>query len=197
MDKRPYHHGDLRAALLARAGETLREGGVGALSLRELARDVGVSPGAPRRHFASKQVLLDALALDGFERLIDSLVAARGGEARPFAERLDAMARAYVGFSLSDPALLSLMFSAKHSSEASEGLRDAARRWAEQGLALIRDGQSRGEVREGPPDRVALTVLAPLHGYIGLAAGGAPLPQTPDRGLDDVIASVVRACAPE
>ncbi|MFJ7785346.1 hypothetical protein [Streptomyces albidoflavus] len=43
----------------------------------------------------------------------------------------------------------------------------------------------------------ALTVLAPLHGHLGLAAGGAPLPQTPDRGLDDVIASVVRACAPE
>ncbi|MEU3081517.1 hypothetical protein ABZ697_14290 [Streptomyces albidoflavus] len=85
----------------------------------------------------------------------------------------------------------------QHSPEASEGLRDAARRWAEQGLALIRDGRSRGEVREGPPGRVALTVLAPLHGHLGLAVGGAPLPQTPDRGLDDVIASVVRACAPE
>ncbi|MFD5027219.1 TetR/AcrR family transcriptional regulator [Streptomyces sp. NPDC058373] len=196
MEKRPYHHGDLRAALLARAGQTLRERGAGALSLRELARDLGVSPGAPRRHFATKQALLDALALDGFERLVEATAAAQSSAGRPFPERLDAMARAYVGFSLSDPALVGLMFSAKHSPEASQGLREAALRWVDQGLALIRDGQSRGEVREDPPDRVALTVLAPLHGYTGLASSGVPLPQTPDQGLDDVIAAIARACAP-
>ena len=66
---RPYHHGNLRAALLACAERTLREGGAGELSLRELARQVGVSHAAPRRHFADKQALLDALAEDGFERL--------------------------------------------------------------------------------------------------------------------------------
>ena len=64
-----YHHGDLRAALIARAAEVVVADGVGALSLRELARDLGVSHGAPSRHFPDKQALLDALALDGFERL--------------------------------------------------------------------------------------------------------------------------------
>lgn len=197
MTKRPYHHGDLRAALLERAEHTLRERGSGALSLRELARDLGVSPAAPSRHFKSKQALLDALALAGFERLVGTLAASREGVGPTFAERLAAMARAFVGFSLANAALLDLMFSAKHSPEASQDLGDAARRWMEQGLELVATGQRRGEVREGPLERVALTVFAPLHGYVGLAVSGVPLPDAGDRGLDDVIASIVRGCRPD
>src|ERR1700755_2521060 len=88
---RPYHHGNLRATLLEAAEKTLAEGGVAALSLRELARQVGVSHAAPRRHFAHKQALLDALAEDGFERL--------GGELRaamePAGEDFDALLRPF------------------------------------------------------------------------------------------------------
>ena len=62
---RPYHHGNLRAALLESAERTLSQSGASELSLRELARQVGVSHAAPRRHFADKQALLDALAEDG------------------------------------------------------------------------------------------------------------------------------------
>ena len=67
--ERPYHHGNLRGALLDAAERTVRERGVQALSLRELAREIGVSHGAPRRHFPDRQALLDALAESGFERL--------------------------------------------------------------------------------------------------------------------------------
>jgi AcrR family transcriptional regulator len=197
MNKRPYHHGDLRAALLERAEHTLREGGSGALSLRELARDLGVSPAAPSRHFKTKQTLLDALALDGFERLVETIAASQAGAGGTFGEQLNAMARAYVGFAMENAALLDLMFSAKHSPEASEALEAAARRWLEQGLELVSTGQRQGEVREGPLDRVALTVFAPLHGYIGLALSGVPLPETDERGLDDVIASIIRGCRPD
>ena len=63
--ERPYHHGNLRSALLAAAERTVRERGVQELSLRELAREVGVSHGAPRRHFPDRQALLDALAESG------------------------------------------------------------------------------------------------------------------------------------
>src|SRR2546423_10657820 len=76
---RRYHHGSLRAALLERAEQVVTERGVHALSLRELAREVGVSHGAPRRHFAGRQALLDALALEGFERLGRALRAALDG----------------------------------------------------------------------------------------------------------------------
>ena len=74
VTSRPYHHGNLRAALLEQAERTLADGGD--LSLRALARQVGVSHAAPRRHFAGKQALLDALAEDGFERLGAELRAA-------------------------------------------------------------------------------------------------------------------------
>src|SRR5688572_19451527 len=114
---RPYHHGDLRAALLGRAEDTLERTGIAGLSLRELARDVGVSHGAPRRHFADKDALLTALAEDGFARLGASLAAATaaGGS---FADRLHATAHAYVGFATTHPALLDLMFAAKHRPTA-------------------------------------------------------------------------------
>ena len=75
MTARPYHHGNLRQALLDAAERTVRERGVEALSLRELAREVGVSHGAPRRHFPDRQALLDAhdeavvSAVAAFERL--------------------------------------------------------------------------------------------------------------------------------
>ena len=89
---RTYHHGNLRAALLARAEEALAAGED--LSLRELARRAGVCHAAPRRHFADKQALLDALAEDGFERLGALLAAAP--PARTSRARLLGFARAYV-----------------------------------------------------------------------------------------------------
>ncbi|HEY2216908.1 MAG TPA: TetR/AcrR family transcriptional regulator, partial [Solirubrobacteraceae bacterium] len=113
MSERPYHHGNLRAALLDQAERTLRERGAQELSLRELARDVGVSHGAPRRHFADRQALLDALAEAGFDRLGGELRAALGGAGEDFQSRLSAIAAAYVHFATRDAALLELMFANK------------------------------------------------------------------------------------
>ncbi|WP_367325718.1 TetR/AcrR family transcriptional regulator [Streptomyces sp. HUAS ZL42] len=196
MTNRPYHHGDLPAALLARAEQTLREKGSGALSLRELAREIGVSPAAPSRHFKSKQALLDALALTGFERLAEAIAASQEGAGEAFADRLDAAARAYVGFAVANAALLDLMFSVKHSPEASEAVGATAHRWSEHLLELIGDGQRRGEVREGQLERVALPIFAALHGYAGLTVSGVLPPELAEHGLDDLIASILRGCEP-
>ncbi|MET8248082.1 TetR/AcrR family transcriptional regulator [Streptomyces sp. NPDC005202] len=199
MQTRPrrYHHGDLRAALLTRAEQTLREKGPAALSLRELARDIGVSHAAPSRHFKDKQALLDALALNGFERLGELMTECQARVGESFAERLDAMARAYVGFATANAALLDLMYSVKHNPEASQELRSAAQRWSEQIVQLIGEGQRRGEVRQGPVERVGLPVFTTLHGYASLAASGMLPPEATEHGLDDVIASILRGCAPE
>src|ERR1700733_6807912 len=111
---RPYHHGNLRTALLAQAERTVRERGIQDLSLRELARDVGVSHAAPRRHFPDRQALLDALAEAGFDRLGASLRAAGAGPGEECEPRLRATAAAYIQFAIHDPALLELMFASKH-----------------------------------------------------------------------------------
>lgn len=175
----------------------MRERGSGDLSLRELARDLGVSPAAPSRHFKTKQALLDALALTGFERLAESLVASQEGVGASFAERLDAVARAYVDFASANAALLDLMYSVKHGPEASEELRASAQRWAGQIVELIGDGQRRGEVRKGPLEQVALPVFTTLHGYAGMAVSGMLPLEMSQQGLDDVIAYILRGCAPD
>lgn len=74
---KPYHHGNLRPALLAVAAEAIAESGPAAVSLRDLARRAGVSHAAPAHHFGDKAGLLAALATEGYDRLADALDAAR------------------------------------------------------------------------------------------------------------------------
>ncbi|RJO78346.1 TetR/AcrR family transcriptional regulator [Nocardia panacis] len=76
---RPYHHGDLRQALLAAAVEAIDENGPAGVSLRDLARRAGVSHAAPVHHFGNKAGLLTALAAEGFELLAADLAAVRAG----------------------------------------------------------------------------------------------------------------------
>lgn len=171
MPARPYHHGDLRVALLAQAEATLERTGVTGLSLRELARDVGVSHGAPRRHFADKEALLAALAEEGFERL-GSALAAAAASGGAFADRLLATAHAYVGFATSHPALLELMFTAKHGPAATPRLVEASQATFESLLELMVDGQRAGEVAAGDPEQVGAAVFAAVHGIAALASAG-------------------------
>ena len=63
----PYHHGDLRAALLAAAAVQIERGGYENLSLRELAASLAVSRAAPYRHFVDRRALLVALVTQGFD----------------------------------------------------------------------------------------------------------------------------------
>ncbi|MFD5630767.1 TetR/AcrR family transcriptional regulator [Streptomyces sp. NPDC127072] len=194
---RRYHHGDLRAALLTRAEETLREKGPTALSLRELARDLGVSHAAPSRHFKDKQSLLDALGQVGFERLGQTLTASQESAGESFADRLGALARAYVGFAGGNAELLDLMFSIKHDPEASEALVRAAQNMSTLATRLITEGQRRGEVRPGPVESIAVPLFTTLHGFASIAVSGTHPSQTPDKDLENIIAFTLRGCAPD
>ena len=186
MQARPYHHGNLRAALLEAAERRL---GAGELSLRELAREVGVSHGAPRRHFADKQALLDALAEEGFARLGRALAAAAGeGD---FTARLAAVARAYVEFATGHAALLELMFAGKHRSRELEAAADRA---FASPLALIADAQAAGEVVAGDPERVAKAAFAAIHGLAALTSAGV---LEADAGLvDETVSRLVLGLRP-
>lgn len=194
---RPYHHGDLRAALLARAEETLREKGPAALSLRELARDLGVSHAAPSRHFKDKQALLDALALTGFERLHATLAASQETAGESFAVRLATLARSYVGFATANAELLDLMFSIKHDPAASEALVQASQGMAVLAAELITEGRRKGEVREAPLEAIAIPMFSTLHGFASLAVSGTLPADALHTNLEDVIAHTLRGCAPD
>lgn len=106
---RPYHHGDLRRALIDAAVDIVSEEQNWGFSLREVARRAGVSHNAPYNHFAEKRNLLDAVAAVGFEALRDDMISAME-KARDADTALLDIARAYVTFATSNPALYRLMF---------------------------------------------------------------------------------------
>lgn len=180
MADRPYHHGDLRSALLTSAERTLAERGPAALSLRELAREAGVSHAAPGRHFKDKQALLDALALSGFQRLQADLEEAgeavrqagntRSGAGPDTEAYLLALARAYMGFALPNAALLDLMYARKHDSDISDQLAAAVSDLLTIVLNAIAEGQRAGEITEGDPGSIAFTVASALHGFASFSA---------------------------
>lgn len=109
IEKKPYHHGDLRQGLIAEGLRVLGERDAESLSLRELARGVGVSATSVYRHFPDKDALMTALAVEGLAQLGAAQRAASdavgGGEAG-FKET----GRAYVRFALANPALFRLIF---------------------------------------------------------------------------------------
>jgi AcrR family transcriptional regulator len=191
MAERPYHHGSLRAALLAEAERFVRERGVRDLSLRELARAVGVSHGAPRRHFSDRQALLDAVAEAGFERLGAELRSAFDGAGEDFQARLRATAAAYVRFAISDAALLELMFAGKHREESGT-LHEAADRAFSILLELIEQGQAEGVLERGQPERVGLVLFATIQGIAALVTGGMVRAEQLDELVADAIEHFLR-----
>jgi AcrR family transcriptional regulator len=191
---RSYHHGDLRGELLARAEETLRESGVDGLSLRQLARDIGVSHGAPSRHFRDKQALLDAIALTGFERFgaLFTDVALEGS----FPQRLESVARIYVRFATENSALLELMFARKHSPTAGTELPAAAERAFFVPAKLIADAQANGEVIEGDPLRIGIAAFATMQGIATFVSSGFMTAEMAETVLSDVATQILDGLRP-
>jgi AcrR family transcriptional regulator len=190
VNERPYHHGNLRTALLAQAERTVREHGVQELSLRELARAVGVSHAAPRRHFPDRQALLDALAEAGFARLGAELRTAVDAAGEDFEARLRATAAAYIRFATQDAALLEMMFAGKHRGQS--GLQEAAERAFSVMLELIQQGQADGVLEPGEPERVGLVLFATIQGIAALVSGGMVPPGQVTDLVTDAIAHFLR-----
>jgi AcrR family transcriptional regulator len=103
-----YHHGDLRAALIAAGEAVLRRDGVAGLGMRAVSREAGVSHTAAKPHFGSLDGLRGAIAASGYHRLAAALEATVG--VTPVRARRVAIARAYVHFAHANTALFELMF---------------------------------------------------------------------------------------
>jgi len=126
MKERPYHHGDLKNALVTAAREILEKKGLSALSLRAVARRAGVSHAAPYRHFPNHEALLAELVGEGFAELKNDIAAA-GARPGDKADRITAMGAAYMRFVARRPALSRLMFGSQLANrEAFPQLEQAA-----------------------------------------------------------------------
>ncbi|MFL9658249.1 TetR/AcrR family transcriptional regulator [Streptomyces sp. PB17] len=195
--QRPYHHGNLRSALLDAAERGLRERGAGQLSLRDLAREIGVSHAAPRRHFADRQALLDALAEAGFGRLGAALrtALAQGGGERPFPARVRDAVAAFAHFATENPALYELMNSGKHRPGADDVARAAAAAF-DQMTELIREGQAHGALREGDPEEVGIILYATVQGITTMVNSRMIEAERLDGLVDTAVAQFLRGARP-
>jgi AcrR family transcriptional regulator len=170
--KPPYHHGDLRHALIQASLALIAEEGFAALTLREVARRAGVTHAAPYRHFADKEALLAAVAEEGFRTMAAQMRERMASERSP-TERLAACGVAYVLFALQHPAHFRVMFGphftrrADHEVLAQEGGNAF-------GLLVqsLTEGQQAGELREGEPMPLALMAWSLVHGLASLLVDG-------------------------
>lgn len=175
-DKRSYHHGDLRTALVAAGLRALETTDIADLSLRALAREVGVSATAVYRHFPDKRALLAALAAEGLAQLgAFQQQAAQAGPGQAFA----ATGRAYVRFALAHPALFRLVFT-HCEAETHYGLgADLASTMLKGHAASVAGGDA------AVAHRIAMQAWALVHGLAMLMLDG--LLPTDDALIDRVI----------
>jgi AcrR family transcriptional regulator len=117
MTKSTYHHGNLAPALVEAALKQVEQGGVEAVSLRDLAQSLGVSRAAPYRHFPDRDALLATVAARGFEDLVVLYETALEGPGDGPA-RLRASGRAFYDFAMKRPGLYRLMFESDFLSRA-------------------------------------------------------------------------------
>ncbi len=124
--EKPYHHGDLRSALLAAAESELLEKGVEAFSLRSVAKRAGVSHAAPAHHFGDATGLLTALAAYGFQEFLATQHAFEARAPQTPRDQLIAAGLGYVGFARTRPALFKLMFGSQRTDYSDAALGSAA-----------------------------------------------------------------------
>lgn len=167
---KPYHHGNLREALLEAAVRLIAEVGPTAFTLREVARRAGVSHNAPYRHFQDKDDLLNAVATQGFLELTQAMLDGAKRQPNSLAQ-LKSAGLAYISFALRRPEHFTVMFEApvpkerKYSDEAGEQsfatLLNFVRRCQDEGLLLAGDTQ-----------KLALLAWTMVHGIAKLAITG-------------------------
>jgi AcrR family transcriptional regulator len=168
-----YHHGDLRQALVHAALRELERGRTEDLSLRALARTLGVSPRAPYRHFATKESLLAAVAVEGLRRW-EAFVTPRVEAAGPSpVARLCAISEAYVLFAVEHPAAFRVMYApyATVEEDAPELVR-ARKEGHRAALDVVIAGQKAGLLRGGEPMQLALALWTSMHGLAVLLTEG-------------------------
>jgi AcrR family transcriptional regulator len=189
FERRGYHHGNLREALVEAALALIGEKGPAGFTIAEAARHAGVSPGAPYRHFRDAEALLAEVALRGFDRFAVLLSAAwNNGQPDPI-RAFEALGRTYLAFARDEPAFYAAMFETRIAFDNHPGLLTAGDR----AFTVLREAAERLTSRlprgQRPPSlMVALHVWAMSHGIASLFVRADPsrrkLPMSPEDLLE-------------
>jgi AcrR family transcriptional regulator len=169
MNKKKYHHGDLKNALIEAGIEILAKDGLGALSLREVARQAGVSHTAPYAHYADKQALIAAIATAGYEKLYARLAdVVQQNQATP-AQQLVEAGWAYLEFAFEEPDHFKITFSDVVEKEKDyPAFVEISQKSFKLVVMIIEACQQTGVLPAGPSDLIAVSVWSLLHGLASL-----------------------------
>jgi len=192
FERRGYHHGNLREALVDAALALIGDKGPAGFTIAEAARLAGVSPGAPYRHFRDAEALIAEVALRGFDRFAVVLSAAwNGGRPDPM-RAFEAVGRAYLAFARDQSAYYAAMFETRIAFDAHPGLLAAGDR----AFAVLRDAADRltatlAREKRPPSLMMALHVWALSHGIASLFVRADPsrrkLPMSPEELLEAAV----------
>lgn len=188
-NRKKYHHGDLKAALIDAGLAELEQKGLESLSLRSIAARVGVSHTAPKNHFDGLRGLLTAIATVGFQRHASEM---RLGveDQPPGKERLHAACNGYLRFALENPELFKLMFSSTLCNANDPELKQASWESYEvlRGIAHGLDWDKADA--SGGPWRTEWMLWSLVHGYAMLLIEGQITRKddgTPLFGMDELL----------
>jgi AcrR family transcriptional regulator len=171
MPCRPYHHGNLREALLQGAVRVIAEVGPAAFTLREVARRAGVSHNAPYRHFRDKDALLAAVAAQGFRELTRAMRDA--GERQAMAlDKLKQSGLAYVSFAVRRPEHFTVMFDAPVCTSKDPEYIQPSQEAFNTLVNYIRNCQEEGQLPAGNTLERTLYAWSLVHGIAKLAVAG-------------------------
>jgi AcrR family transcriptional regulator len=174
----PYHHGNLREAILQAALKLVETVGPRGITLRATARLAGVSQAAPYRHFASKEALLAAVAEEGFRALAAMQRESAARHQDDPMERFRALGLAYIAFATSRPAHFRVMFAPEVADKlAYPALAQAAAETFALLVDVIAECQKARTVKAGDPMELALAAWSIVHGFSALVV---------DRQLSDL-----------
>lgn len=188
----PYHHGNLRRALLDEALKAIRDEGVDAITLREVARRVGVTHAAPYHHFPDKASLIAALGQEGLAMLDDAMDLAEQQAGADPAARLEAIGEAYVLFAASHPDYFAVMFRPEPCLTDGEPPRGPAEGGAWRHLVdAIVACQQAGLAPAGDPLPLAINAWSLVHGLASLWVFGTLNYAPPEMGGIEGLATMV------
>lgn len=188
MTRQNYHHGALRETLLAATLTLIQEEGIGAVSLRKVARTAGVSPGAPYHHFEDRAALLTALSNEGFKTLAKNLKEAKEKTKTPQSQ-LEEMITAYLTFAKTNPAYYHLMFRPELKTKKKEP-EDAGTAAYELLTKTVAECQNTNNPNTNTnTETLAITLWSTAHGLASLWLDGQLDHQTknPEQTAKEVI----------
>jgi AcrR family transcriptional regulator len=172
-DKRPYHHGDLKNALVEAAVALIEKDGIEAVSVREAAKRVGVSPGAPFRHFASRTALLTAVAEEAMARLSAAIEAALARAAGETAlEQYRALGHAFLTWAFANPTHFQVISTRKVIDFEGSGLAAANNKIRATMRQLLETARLQGEIGSADVDAVMLSTRALAYGLARMYIDG-------------------------